>query len=51
MVLLLGDGTMVTGWLKIGNDYYLMRGDGIYGEPAGVRWTVPGTTSRAAANV
>ena len=27
----LGDGTMVTGWLKIGNDYYFMRGDGSMG--------------------
>ena len=25
---MLEDGTMVTGWLRIGDDYYFMRGDG-----------------------
>ncbi len=30
-ITFLDDGTMVTGWLKIGNDYYFMRGDGSMG--------------------
>ena len=47
---MLEDGTMVTGWLRIGDDYYLCAATAAW-EPAGVRWTEPGIISRKTASV